>query len=79
MIETELGIAGGAVSFDGNAVSQYLGHPLTLQMGEICSYQKRVGSKKWRLDLVGDTLALTPNHVFFSMFPTSMCTSIDVT
>ncbi|KAL5095778.1 hypothetical protein RYX36_000105 [Vicia faba] len=44
---------GRAVSFDRNLVSQYLGHPLTLQRGELCSYQKRVASKKWRLDLVG--------------------------
>ncbi|KAL5069998.1 hypothetical protein RYX36_020885 [Vicia faba] len=27
--------------------------------------QKRVASKKWRLDLVSETLALTPNHGFF--------------
>ncbi|KAL5059612.1 hypothetical protein RYX36_031216 [Vicia faba] len=26
---------------------------------------KRVASKKWNLDLVGETLALTPNHGFF--------------
>ncbi|KAL5101581.1 hypothetical protein RYX36_005908, partial [Vicia faba] len=45
--------------------SQYLGHPLTLQMGELCSYQKRVESKKWRLDFVSKTLDLTPNHGFF--------------
>ncbi|KAL5069226.1 hypothetical protein RYX36_020113 [Vicia faba] len=52
------------VSFDRTSVSQYLNHPLTPQRGELCSYQKRVESKKWRLDLVGDTLDLTPNHGF---------------
>ncbi|KAL5062028.1 hypothetical protein RYX36_023765, partial [Vicia faba] len=36
---------GRAVSFNRNLVSQYLGHPLTLQRGELCSYQKRVASK----------------------------------
>ncbi|KAL5054712.1 hypothetical protein RYX36_035394 [Vicia faba] len=53
------------MSFDRNSFNQYLGHPLTLQRGELCSYQKRVASKKGRLDLVGETLALTPNHGFF--------------
>ncbi|KAL5057602.1 hypothetical protein RYX36_029206 [Vicia faba] len=72
-------VRGRVVSFDRNAVSQYLDHPLTLQRGELCSYQKRMEIKKWRLDLVGETLALTPNHSFFSMLPTSPCTSKDVT
>ncbi|KAL5075847.1 hypothetical protein RYX36_014831 [Vicia faba] len=54
-----------AMSFNRNSVSQYLNHPITLQRGELCSYQKRVASKKWRLDLVNDTLALTSNHGFF--------------
>ncbi|KAL5071737.1 hypothetical protein RYX36_022624 [Vicia faba] len=35
---------GKVVSFDRNLVSQYLNHPLTLQMGELCSYQKRVAN-----------------------------------
>ncbi|KAL5058303.1 hypothetical protein RYX36_029907, partial [Vicia faba] len=43
---------GRAVPFDRNSVSQYLSHPLNLQRGELCSYQKRMASKKWRLDLV---------------------------
>ncbi|KAL5069458.1 hypothetical protein RYX36_020345 [Vicia faba] len=58
-------VRGRVVSFDRSSVSQYLNHPLTLQKGELCSYQKRVASKKWRLDLVSETLALTPNHGFF--------------
>ncbi|KAL5071874.1 hypothetical protein RYX36_022761 [Vicia faba] len=58
-------IRGRAVSFDRNLVSQYLNRPLTLQRGELFSYKKMVASKKWRLDLVSETLALTPNHGFF--------------
>ncbi|KAL5074317.1 hypothetical protein RYX36_013301, partial [Vicia faba] len=34
--------------------------------GELFSYKKRVASKKWLLDLVSETLDLTPNHVFFN-------------
>ncbi|KAL5056069.1 hypothetical protein RYX36_036751, partial [Vicia faba] len=70
-------VRGRAVSFDRNSVNQYLNHPLTLQRGELCSYQKRVASKKWRLDLVNETLALTSNLGFFSMLPTSLYTSKD--
>ncbi|KAL5076562.1 hypothetical protein RYX36_015546 [Vicia faba] len=58
-------VRGRAVSFDRNLVSQYLNHPLTLQRGELYSYQKSVASKKWILDLVSEILALTPNHGFF--------------
>ncbi|KAL5101722.1 hypothetical protein RYX36_006049 [Vicia faba] len=58
-------VRGTAVSFARDAISQYLGNPLTLQRVEICAYQKRVAIKKWKLDLVGETLALTPNHGFF--------------
>ncbi|KAL5078095.1 hypothetical protein RYX36_017079 [Vicia faba] len=58
-------VRGRDVPFDINVVIQYLGNPLTLPRGELCAYQKRVASKKWRLDLVGDTLAVTPNHGFF--------------
>ncbi|KAL5062473.1 hypothetical protein RYX36_024210 [Vicia faba] len=57
-------LRGRTVSFDRNEVSQYLGHPLTLPRGELCAYEKRVESKKWRLDLVGETLALTLSHGF---------------
>ncbi|KAL5100519.1 hypothetical protein RYX36_004846 [Vicia faba] len=32
---------GRVISFDRNSVSQYLNHPLTLQRGELFSYQKR--------------------------------------
>ncbi|KAL5077911.1 hypothetical protein RYX36_016895 [Vicia faba] len=58
-------VPGRAVSFDRDAVSHYLVHALTLPRGELCAYQKRVASKKWRLSLVGQTLALTLNHGFF--------------
>ncbi|KAL5068191.1 hypothetical protein RYX36_019078 [Vicia faba] len=57
-------VRGRVVHFDNNANSQYLGNTLTLPRGEFCAYQKRVASKKWRLDLVGETLSLTPNHGF---------------
>ncbi|KAL5067888.1 hypothetical protein RYX36_018775 [Vicia faba] len=58
-------VRGRVVSFDGNPVSQYLNYPLTLQRGERCSYQKWVASNKWRLNLVNETLSLTPNCGFF--------------
>ncbi|KAL5056471.1 hypothetical protein RYX36_037153, partial [Vicia faba] len=58
-------VRGRVVSFDRNLVSQYLNHLVILQRGELCSYQKRVASKKWRFDLVSETLALTHNHGLF--------------
>ncbi|KAL5054408.1 hypothetical protein RYX36_035090 [Vicia faba] len=58
-------VRGSVVSFDRNSISQYLNHSLTLKRGELCSYQKRVASKNLILDLVSETLALTPNHDFF--------------
>ncbi|KAL5099562.1 hypothetical protein RYX36_003889 [Vicia faba] len=47
-------VQGRVVLFDRNSVGQYLNHPFTLQRSELCSYQKRVSSKKWRLDLRRD-------------------------